>query len=42
MSNLFGTTPDYFLNGPYGRWLRYKAWADDYQRQQKEAARGSR
>lgn len=37
MSHLFGLTPDYFLNGPYVRWVLYKAWADDYQRKQKEA-----
>jgi hypothetical protein len=34
MANLFGLEPGYFLAGPYWRWVRFKAWADDYQRQQ--------
>lgn len=40
MAHLFGLTPEYFLAGPYLRWERFKAWADDYQRQQKKAADG--
>lgn len=38
MSHLFGITPDDVYGWPMGRWLKYKAWTDDYQRKQTEAA----
>jgi hypothetical protein len=37
MAHLFGLTPDYFLAGPYWRWVRFKDWADDYQSKQQQA-----
>ena len=40
MSHLFGgITPDTILTWPMDRWVRYKAWTDDYQQKQKEAGK---
>lgn len=42
MAYLFGVDPDVIYTWDYGRWLRFKKFTDDHQKQAKEAGRGVR